>query len=48
MNDVVIDALHRAIGQVALTRLTRDGTLDAAEVADQLIPLIATRLTAQK
>ena len=46
--EVVIDALHGAIGQVALIRLTHDGKLDADEVADQLIPLIATGLTAQK
>jgi hypothetical protein len=44
----IIDALHGAIGQVALVRSTRDGTLDADEVADQVIPLIATGLTAQK
>lgn len=45
--DLVIDALHGAVGQVALIRLTRDGTFDPDEVADSLIPLIATGLKAQ-
>ena len=44
--DLVIDALHGAIGQVALIRLSRDGTFDPDEVADNLIPLIATGLSA--
>ncbi len=45
--ELIIDALHGAVGQVALIRLTRDGTFDAEEVADQLIPLIATGLAAE-
>ncbi len=44
--ELVIDALHGAVGQVALIRLTRDGTFDPDEVADQLVPLIATGLKA--
>lgn len=44
--DLVVDALHGAIGQVALIRLSRDGIFDPDEVADNLIPLIATGLTA--
>lgn len=42
--DLVIDALHGAIGQVALIRLTRDGELDADHVADKLTPLVLTGL----
>ena len=45
--ELIIDALHGAVGQVALIRLTRDGTFDADQVADQLIPLIATGLAAE-
>lgn len=44
--DLVVDALHGAIGQVALIRLSRDGSFDPDEVADNLIPLIATGLSA--
>jgi len=45
--ELVIDALHGAIGQVALIRLTRFGTFDPDEVADELVPLIATGLAAK-
>ncbi len=45
--DLVIDAIHGAVGQVALIRLTRDGELDADDVADTLIPLIISGLSAK-
>ena len=44
--DMVIDALHGAVGQVALIRLTMHGELDADAVADTLVPLMVTGLSA--
>lgn len=38
--DIAIDALHGAVGQVAMIRITMTGELDADEVADGLIPLV--------
>jgi AcrR family transcriptional regulator len=43
--DIAIDALHGAVGQVALIRITMTGELDADEVADSLIPLVMKGLT---
>jgi len=45
--DLVIDALHGAVGQVALIRLTMNGELDADAVADVLIPLMISGLKAK-
>jgi TetR/AcrR family transcriptional regulator len=45
--DLVIDALHGAVGQVALIRLTMNGELDADAVADALIPLMISGLKAK-
>ncbi|GMQ86631.1 MAG: hypothetical protein BMS9Abin07_2218 [Acidimicrobiia bacterium] len=44
--ELAIDAIHGAVGQVAMIRLTRDGTFDPDEVADQLIPLIISGIRA--
>lgn len=38
--DLAIDAIHGAVGQVAMIRITMTGELDADEVADGLIPLV--------
>ena len=38
--DIAIDALHGAVAQVAMIRITMTGELDADEVADDLIPLV--------
>jgi hypothetical protein len=43
--DLVIDAIHGAVGQVALIRLNMYGELDADKVADTLIPLMITGLS---
>jgi TetR/AcrR family transcriptional regulator len=45
--DLVIDALHGAVGQVALIRLTMNGELDADGVADVLIPRMVSGLNAK-
>ena len=45
--DLVIDALHGAVGQVALIRLTMNGELDADGVADVLVPLMISGLKAK-
>ena len=42
--DVTIDALHGALGQVALMQLMRHGTFDPDLLADQLIPVMLTGL----
>ena len=42
--DIAIDAIHGAVGQVAMMRITMTGELDADEVADGLIPLLMTGL----
>jgi AcrR family transcriptional regulator len=42
--DLAIDAIHGAVGQVALMRITMTGELDADQVADELIPLIVSGL----
>ena len=42
--DLTIDAIHGAVGQVALMRITMTGELDADQVADELIPLIVSGL----
>ena len=44
--EVAIDAIHGALSQVALVRLTQDGALDADGVADTLIPLITSGISA--
>jgi AcrR family transcriptional regulator len=38
--DIAIDALHGAVSQVAMIRITMTGELDADDVADALIPLV--------
>ena len=43
--DIAIDALHGAVGQVAMIRITLTGALEADEVADGLIPLVMKGLT---
>lgn len=43
--DLVIDAIHGAVSQVALIRLSMDGELDADAVADTLVPLMVTGLS---
>lgn len=42
--DIAIDAIHGAVGQVALIRITMTGELDADQVADELVPLILSGL----
>jgi AcrR family transcriptional regulator len=42
--DIAIDALHGAVGQVAMVRIMMTGELDADEVADGLIPLVMNGL----
>jgi len=46
--ELAIDAIHGALGQVALIRLTRDGELDADAVADTLVPLIISGISAER
>ncbi len=43
--DLAIDAIHGAVGQVAMIRITMTGELDADEVADGLIPLVINGLS---
>ena len=45
--ELAIDAIHGALSQVALVRLTRDGGLDAEGVADTLVPLITSGISAE-
>lgn len=45
--DLAIDALNGALSQVALIRIMADGELDADGVADMLIPLVVTGLSAR-
>lgn len=40
-----IDAVHGALGQVALIRPTRDGELNADAVAEDLVPLIISSIS---
>lgn len=42
--DLAIDAIHGAVGQVAMIRITMTGELDADHVADDLIPLVMNGL----
>ena len=44
--ELTIDAIHGALSQVALIRLTRDGELDADAVAETLVPLIISGISA--
>ena len=46
--ELAIDAIHGALGQAALIRLTRDGELDADAVADALVPLIITGISTER
>lgn len=46
--ELAIDAIHGALSQVALIRLTRDGELDAGGVADALVPLIITGISTER
>ena len=46
--ELTIDAIHGALSQVALIRLTRDGELDADAVADALVPLITTGISTER
>ncbi len=43
--DLAIDAIHGAVGQVAMVQITMTGELDADEVADGLIPLVMNGLS---
>lgn len=45
--DVATLAMHGAIGQVALMELMRNGTFDADELADKLVPLVLRGLAAR-
>ena len=46
--ELAIDAIHGALSQVALVRLTRDGELDADAVAEALVPLIISGISAKQ
>ena len=45
--DLAIDAIHGSLSQVALVRLTRDSELDADAVADALVPLVVSGISAE-
>ena len=45
--ELTIDAIHGALSQVALIRLMQDGELDADAVADSLVPLIISGISAK-
>jgi hypothetical protein len=45
--ELTIDAIHGALSQVALIRLMQDGELDADGVADALVPLIISGISAE-
>ena len=45
--ELTIDAIHGALSQVALIRLMQDGELDADSVADSLVPLIISGISAK-
>jgi len=46
--ELAIDAIHGALGQVALIRLTRDGELNADAVAEDLVPLIISGISSDR